>query len=301
MASRFLLIAALVALTATTLCVSVSATTTSDDDATVDIHPYSLQMAASVYGEPQEKTATDFVRDVGSAAVESRDPEAMAVVNRFVQEALQLHDSKYGALGYKWRQLQAKMHRIMARKISKAAAKLAKRTDRIAAFAAAGAHHGLTPIEYKYMREYQRYQRLRRAYHRGCVRSRFWLRLHKWHWRVLLAGDKKLKELVKRYKLLQHRDNTLKHRLNEQFAFARGHAGYKSYRFFSHVVALSKHGLKSTEQRARYQHEKNRRLKRRAARLAQKISALKQETSYMQVEPDHIQQMHIDVEGGDDE
>jgi len=272
-----------------------------DDDATVDIHPYSLQMTADVYGEPQEKTAADFVRDVGSAAVEARDPEAMSVVHRFVQEALELHDSKFGALGYKWRQLQNRMHRIMARKITKAAAKLAKRTDRVAAFAAAGAHHGLTPIEYNYMHMYQRYQRLRRAYHRGCVRNRFWLRLHKWHWRVLMAGDKKLTELVHRYKSLQHRDETLKHRLNAQFQFARGHAGYKSYRFFSHVIALSKHGLKSTEQRARYQHNKNLRLKRKAARLAKKISGLKQSTQYLQVEPDHIQQMHIDVEDSDDE
>jgi len=247
------------------LLVSLAAITLASQEV-VDLHPYSVEVCAEELNQPEIQTASQLLLDVGSIAAESDSDEMKSIVDRFVQEGVSLDESRYGALGYKWDKMQAKAKRLLSSRVPAA--------RRNHALFRRSKHHGLSGIEYKYMRLYQKYHRLHQAYKRGCMHSRFWLRLNKWHWRVLMASDKKLRKLVNRYASLRRKDVRMKKAVKSEFAWT-GKAGYKSAKFFKNVIALSRSAIKASHKRVARLRTKNQRLKWAARRLAKKMAALK--------------------------
>jgi len=248
----------------------------------MQLHPYSCALVAEDEGVPVQEFAAQLLFELAVPAVMSQDvdPTQKAIVDKFVDEGVELDPKSYSPLGDGWKKLQRKLRRTM-RKVQRKEKALRKTKKNVAHYRkirgtvadpfAKQARHGLTPLEVKYMGLFRKYVRLHQAYRRSCVGSRFYLRLNKYHWKVLLAADKRLQIMLKRYGSLRNKYHSLGKRASRK---ARKSA-LKSYGFLKNIITLSKNAADATSKKVQASEAVKQAIKDKAAAVGQKMLELR--------------------------
>lgn len=199
----------------------------------------------------------EVLRDLAFPALRSGDADAQDIIENFLDQGLETDEAKFSFLGKKWSQLKKSIKKAKASKV-------------VSPWSAQD-RHGLTPLEFKYMKTYRKYQALKTAYKRGCVRSRFWLRLHKWHWRILLAAHKKLRRMVNQYARLRAERDVFSKKMSKHFSWIKTKPAFKSFKFLTNIIGFAKAGVQATADKAKASEKENDANRKAALELAKML------------------------------
>eukprot|EP00339_Tiarina_fusa_P004788 CAMPEP_0117038316 /NCGR_PEP_ID=MMETSP0472-20121206/26969_1 /TAXON_ID=693140 ORGANISM="Tiarina fusus, Strain LIS" /NCGR_SAMPLE_ID=MMETSP0472 /ASSEMBLY_ACC=CAM_ASM_000603 /LENGTH=509 /DNA_ID=CAMNT_0004748509 /DNA_START=8 /DNA_END=1537 /DNA_ORIENTATION=+ len=185
------------------------------------------------------EAAVDLMRDAGLSDDEDVENTALVYLDKLSKvhktaKKLGAPSKKVAFLKNRWNWLKKKilehqrLLRIERRQMKRAAHKIHHHLDHM---------HSL---EAKYMRKFQNYAHLKAAFKAGCASNRFWLKMKRWHWKILIGAHRKLRSLVHKYVILRRRYTALPKHLQRRWRWTRFHPVFKRASFLKNVIEHNK-------------------------------------------------------------